>query len=244
MAATTIVRLAALTVLASFFFGIPGISTGQPKFGIEGGKAFDFGNLYTVSPVVRELRITNKGDDTLRITDVSGSCGCTGTLLSDSDIPPGGSGMLKITFDPAKFRDKVEKVVSMKTNDPSDANPHVSFSANVVHILDLDQTHLVFSTLQDSAVTTVVTIRNLSKGRVTITGTTSSSPEVVVELSGGVLEPGGEASILCRVKPTRPGILRGDISLSTDHPLIPTVGLRFFAYAKPPRAPSPGASGK
>ncbi|HLF13977.1 MAG TPA: DUF1573 domain-containing protein [Bacteroidota bacterium] len=220
-------RLAALTLLAA------ALSPAQPKFVVDGGKLFDFGELYTTSPVVRELRITNSGGDTLRITNVSGSCGCTGTLLSASDIPPGGSGTLKITFDPAKFRGKVEKVVSMNTNDPADSNPHITFTATVTQILDLDQTHLVFSTKPDSEATTVVSIRNVSDGPVRITGTRSSSPELVVELSGGVLQPGGQASLRCRIRPTKPGILRGDVTLSTDHPLLPSVGLRFFSYAKP-----------
>ncbi len=82
------VRIAAFIALSA------ALSPAQPKFTLDGGMAFDFGELYTTTPVEKTLRISNSGSDTLRITNVSGSCGCTGTLLSASEIPPGGSGTL------------------------------------------------------------------------------------------------------------------------------------------------------
>jgi hypothetical protein len=205
---------------------------GQARFEIEGGDRFDFGNLYTIIPVSRDLTIRNSGDDTLKIKNVSGSCGCTGTLLSSSSIPPGGEGTLKITFDPAKFTGGVEKVVSMHTNDPKEPNPHIYFTATIVQILGLDQDHLVFYTEPDSQTATIVTIRNVSEVPVTITGVTSSPPDVATELPESLLPPGGETALLCTIRPANPGILRGDLLITTDHPLLPTLTIRWFSYAK------------
>lgn len=233
-----VLRLAGLTLLAAL------TSAAQPRLLIEGGMRFDFGELYTTSPVVRDLRLSNGGADTLRISEVSGSCGCTGTLLSESAVPPGGSAILKVTFDPSKFRGKVEKVVSMKTNDPADPDPHISFTATISPVLDFDASHLTFSTLVDSVVGADVTIRNASERTFRITGVKSSSEEVTVELSRDFLEPGGEATLRCSVKQARAGILRGAITISTDHPSLPSVDLPFFSFAKSPVDPSAGSAGK
>ncbi len=231
-------RTVALIALAAV------LSPAQPKFALEGGMSFDFGELYTTAPVEKVLRISNGGDDTLRITGVSGSCGCTGTLLSAGNIPPGGHGTLKITFDPEKFSGKVEKVVSMKTNDPAAPNPHITFSATITRILGLDQTHLVFSTTPDSESTTVVSIRNLTDTAVTITGVTASSPELRLTLTDNTLGPGEDAELNCSITPATAGILRGDVTLTTDHPLLPSISLRFFSYARATKAPPPGSTGK
>jgi hypothetical protein len=219
-------------------FCITAPAAAQPGFRISSGPSFDFGELFTIVPVHRDLTVWNTGDDTLKISNVSGSCGCTGTLLSNSNIPPGDSGVLKITFDPAKFKGGVEKVVSMHTNDPSNPNPHIYFTATITQVLELDQDHLVFYTAPDSQATTVVSITNRSEVPVTITGVESSPPELKTELSGNILPPGGEASILCSIRPSAPGIVRGDLLIRTDHPSIPTLTLRYFCYARRTGSPS------
>jgi hypothetical protein len=232
-----LLRLAAPTLIAA------ALAVGQPRIAIEGGKAFDFGELLTTSPVTRELRIMNGGTDTLRITNVSGSCGCTGTLLSENNIPPGGNGTLKITFDPAKFSGKVDKVVSMHTNDPADPDPHITFTATITKILDFDQSHLVFATVVDSEVVDTVSVRNVSDSPLRITGARSSQAELTVTLTTDRLGAGDATSMICRVTPRRAGILKGDITITTDNPRLPSIDLRFFGYAKPASSP-PGATGR
>jgi hypothetical protein len=216
----------------------------QPKFGIEGGKVFDFGELRTIATVTRELRILNSGTDTLRITDVSGSCGCTGTLLSNSTIPPGGDGILKITFDPAKFKGKVEKTVSMKTNDPAEKNPHITFTATITQILEFDVTHVVVTTAVDSEGITVVTVKNLSDIPITVTGVHAVPRDLVVSITPGLLKPGASAELRCTAKPAKTGIVKGDITLTTDHPLLPETGIRYFLYTRLPAGKPANSAGK
>jgi hypothetical protein len=211
---------------------------------IEGGRTVDIGELHTTSQVVREVRITNAGTDTLRISDVSGSCGCTGTLLSDNDIPPGGGAVLKITFDPSRFRGKVEKAVSMNTNDPVDSHPRLLLAANIVPVLDVDTGHLTFSTLVDSEMTVEVAMRNASDRTFRITGVSSSSGQLAVRMSRDLVEPNGETQLLCALRQTEAGILRGTITITTDHPLLPSLDLPFFSYARKDPGQRPGSSSK
>jgi hypothetical protein len=231
-------RIAALLILAS------AAGFAQPKFAVEGGKAFDFGELRTIAPVTRELRIANEGSDTLRITNVSGSCGCTGTLLSNSNIPPGGDGLLKITFDPAKFKGKVEKVVSMKTNDPADANPHITFTATIAQILEFDVSHVVITTAVDSEATAVVAVRNVSDVPIRIPAVRALPADLAVAISPGLLQPGESAELRCSARPGKAGIIKGDIAISTDNPLLPTIGLRYFVYARASAGAPAGPTGK
>lgn len=59
---------------------------------------YDFGKIPKDIPVSHEFNFTNAGKETLIITDAKASCGCTTPTWTKSPIPPGGSGMVKATF--------------------------------------------------------------------------------------------------------------------------------------------------
>lgn len=208
------------------------LSSSQPAVEIVGGKIFNFGTLLTNRVVTKELTLRNRGTDTLKIWDVSGSCGCTGTLLSNDHLLPGEEGILKITFDPEKLSGPVEKMISMKTNDPVDPNPHIAFHADVRHILEFDREYLVFQTRPDSAAVSVLRIMNTSDKPVAILDVTGGAPELTTEISRKVIPPGAEATLTCRMLTGKAGILKGDLTIRTDHELIPTLSLRYFSYSK------------
>ena len=105
-----------------------GITYGQPKLHVVGGTSFDFGDVYSTS-ASKVLTIQNLGRDTLIIFNVGTSCGCTAALASEDHIPPGDSGTVSITFDAKRFSGKVEKLVSLTTNDTSQRYIAINFTA-------------------------------------------------------------------------------------------------------------------
>jgi len=95
------------------------------------GYVYDFGTIYTEAPPVEEtLVVKNIGTKPLVIDKVVASCGCTAALLSDSTIPPGGEGTIKLTHDGAQMKQHgqlgpVTHYVDILSNDP--AAPQVRF---------------------------------------------------------------------------------------------------------------------
>lgn len=97
--------------------------------------AYDFG---TIPPgpgnVSQVFHIQNTGNQTLEISSVVTSCGCTQGLLSSSVIPPGTRAELTAIFDPDFHADTtgpVKRVIWLETNDPDQPVAEVSFTANV-----------------------------------------------------------------------------------------------------------------
>ncbi|MFQ6057630.1 MAG: DUF1573 domain-containing protein [Anaerolineae bacterium] len=92
---------------------------------------YDFGTIYAEAPPVEEtLVVKNIGTKPLVIDKVVASCGCTAALLSDSTIPPGGEGTIKLTHDGAQMKahgqlGPVTHYVDILSNDP--AAPQVRF---------------------------------------------------------------------------------------------------------------------
>jgi hypothetical protein len=61
----------------------------------------DFGKIKQNVPVTHEFTVVNKGKVPMIITNAQPSCGCTVPSWTKEPIPPGGSGMVKATFNAA-----------------------------------------------------------------------------------------------------------------------------------------------
>ncbi len=79
---------------------------------------FDFGEIYQGEKVPHVFEFSNQGDEPLLIDRVRSSCGCTAVLVSQKNIPPGGKGELKATFDSSRFRGAISKTIYLYSNDP------------------------------------------------------------------------------------------------------------------------------
>ena len=94
-----------------------------PRLRFE-SQTHDFGQLRSDQGTVTYRWVYyNDGDEPLRILGTRPSCGCTATVVEDSEIPPGGQGALEITFDPSAQRGTVRKTLAVTSSDPTD--PHL-----------------------------------------------------------------------------------------------------------------------
>ena len=75
----------------------------------------DFGRVPQGKPVTAEFTYTNKGELPLLINSAKGSCGCTGVDYPKAAIMPGGSGLIKATFNAAS-PGSFNKTVTVESN--------------------------------------------------------------------------------------------------------------------------------
>ena len=66
------------------------------------GERHDFGKVPKGKPVSNEYWFTNVGTDTLYITNVKRTCGCTTPDWTKNPIPPGERGYVKATYNAAR----------------------------------------------------------------------------------------------------------------------------------------------
>jgi len=62
---------------------------------------YDFGTVKQGVMVKRTFRFTNTGADSLRISNVKVTCGCTVPEWPKEPVPPGGKGEIKVEFNTA-----------------------------------------------------------------------------------------------------------------------------------------------
>ncbi len=97
-------------------------------------KTHDFGLIPSDSKVAFSWSFRNVGDAPLKIIGTRPQCGCTATVQDDRLIPPGGTGSLEITFDPAGLSGSIRKSLAVQTNEISERRTLLEIMATVTPV--------------------------------------------------------------------------------------------------------------
>jgi hypothetical protein len=90
----------------------------------------DFGTMKQNSTIEYEFMLSNKGTAPLIISDVVKTCGCTVPSWPKEPIRPGGTAVIKVTYD-SKRVGQFNKEVIVKTNDPAQPEIRLRITGNV-----------------------------------------------------------------------------------------------------------------
>lgn len=93
---------------------------------------FDFGNIEQGKVVEHKFTVTNIGGDLLKITDVRASCGCTAAKPEKSELKPGESTQILVTFNSTGRLGAQQKYVYVVTNDMSNKELKLKFTGNIL----------------------------------------------------------------------------------------------------------------
>ncbi|MBN2199274.1 MAG: DUF1573 domain-containing protein [Candidatus Aminicenantes bacterium] len=118
--------LLALAALA----GVAAQSAGKPKILFE-REAWDFGRVKQGDRPEHEFLFRNDGGETLVVSKVETTCGCTAALVSDKKLEPGQEGRIKVAFATAGYRGRVTKHVFVFSNDPRRSRVQLAVAADV-----------------------------------------------------------------------------------------------------------------
>lgn len=148
----------------------------QPKISVVGGTKFDLGTVDRGQSAQKKVTIKNTGTDTLILGQVEVSCGCTGTVVSNSRIAPGRTGELLIAFNSSGFSGEVHKSVTVNSNSANSPKTLLEFTATVVEEVILDPRALYFRNSEMGKVDTFsIAVTNGGKEDFLITGYNSTN---------------------------------------------------------------------
>ena len=101
-----------------------------PRIRVE-PESFDFGKALPGKVLRKEFTIRNFGEAPLLIEGVSTTCGCTAALSDDTRVAPGGTTLLRVTFETRSYAGRVERQVLVRSNDQKTPLLPVKVSATV-----------------------------------------------------------------------------------------------------------------
>jgi hypothetical protein len=91
----------------------------------------DFGTVDQGTESVKVFVYRNKGNQLLRITDVTSTCGCTVAQPEPRELKPGASGQLRVSFKSGSFSGPINKSITVRSNDPTAPAVSLGVKANV-----------------------------------------------------------------------------------------------------------------
>jgi len=92
---------------------------------------FDFGSITKGASVAHSFWFTNNGSDTLIITKIKPTCGCTITKTGGIIAAPGQRNYVDVIFNSGKFNGRVTKDIKIDTNDKLNPYMDIRFKSNI-----------------------------------------------------------------------------------------------------------------
>jgi hypothetical protein len=198
----------------------------QPKIRFD-QPDYDFGEVEAGVEVEHTFTFENAGNDLLSIKEVLTSCGCTGVLVTEEGVPPGGTGEITATFHSKGFQGAVKKGLSVESNDPENRLVRLTISGNVVTEVAVVPRYLDWGTLQpgDLPGPKKLNIRFLRGRGLRLEKIHSESPSVVLTKKSEDENGAVYAVALAEGLPT--GRFTGRITLRSNSEKVPEVHVPF-----------------
>lgn len=208
--------------LSAFSATAPELVVDQP--------VFDFGTILQGKKVEHVFILKNKGNAPLSIKKTNTSCGCTVAVVSSPVIQPGKSGEIKTTFDSTNFTGKVNKSVSVESDDPQKPVFTLTVKGTVAEEIVISPRQVNFGKFKAGTVPEqTLTVENKGSKKVSFSDVKSSIPQITVTLSKNALSPSESGTIRIKATPrTGDRFLSGYVSMKTSNPNKPLITLPVY----------------
>jgi len=229
-------KKALLFAFALFFVGSFALMA-QPKLEIEGGNTYDWGKVNQKdSPLKTSVKIYNKGTDTLHITKVKATCGCTTAPLDKDRIAPGEYATLDITLRVSSYSGSIGKTINISSNDPNNANISYSLRADVFTPITLNPKYIRMydiATNQESSAS--ITLNNNTDKDIILKKTEIKLDGLILDVKDDTVIPANkELTINAKYTPAKDGPFYGSLKFTTDSEEVPYIDVTVRGSAKNP----------
>lgn len=208
----------------------------QPKIEIVGGDVIDWKDSNPKnSPLKADVYIKNAGNQTLKISEVKPTCGCTTAPLDKYELAPGEQTLMKVTLNITSYSGKVTKSIRVSSNDPNAAVKMVTLKTNVIRPIEIKPT--TYFTFNDMKVgvesSAKVFIKNSSDKPITISDFKTEPEGMRVNINGKkTIKPGEEVELIGTMKPQKTGYINPKVTFKTSHPDMPDIEVRGYGNVK------------
>jgi hypothetical protein len=200
----------------------------------------DLGTVYTGQTKKIQFKIENTGGEVLQILGVSPSCGCTTAKMPKSSLKPGESDILELQFNTTGIIGKVEKHVSIQSNDPKASNATLTFKANVISEFEIVRygSMVYFPNLKVGQMhKDTIELKNITKVPLTVLGVSEFSKGLVASTRRKTIAPAAVARIILNVTPENEGVANTQFVMETDSKNMPRVPVRVLYTATKEKKP-------
>jgi len=218
-----------LALLFSF-----GVAYSQPKITIVEGTKFDLGIIDEGETVTRKLTLRNTGNDTLVISNVSTSCGCTVAELPTKRVAPGETSLLTIIFYTKDVvGSRVRRQVFVRSNDSTQSSVTITLVAAIKKMIEAEPRYINFAIVKlGSVVTRTVVLKNMCDTTLKFLTVTVPDTQLTARLADRVVKPLGQTELMVSLKPRKAGKLAGQVEITIGGRREQKISISYVAGVK------------
>jgi hypothetical protein len=208
----------------------------EPTLFFPKGTTIDWGIVKPKDhPLNAEIELKNTGSDTLVITHVQPTCGCTNAPLTKNILAPGESTSMIITLSISSYQGEIQKSIRIFSNDPKNSVLELTLKANIKR--DIFVTPSSFVSFTDIRVgetsNQTLTLNNNSDMDVIVNIGSISPANIRLNLKDGqIIKKKESYPLVITFSPSEVGVLKGKILLLTNNPDYPDVPIFLFGDIK------------
>jgi hypothetical protein len=231
-----------LIILLIVFSSISFAQLINPKLVVQQNE-YDFGDVVQGEVVSHVFVLSNSGGDLLTISKVRPSCGCTAAMPENTELKPGESTNLNVSFNSTGRMGAQKKLVRIETNDPESPQQIITIKANVVvegtkiqanPVLNFSETQYDFGTIEEGKVVEhTFKFQNNGKATLNIDDIKTSCGCTAALVSNKKIGPGEEGTLKVELDTkNRKGKMSRTITITSNDPKQPTKILTVYADIK------------
>lgn len=207
---------------------------------IVGGDTINWGKIGP-GMLKHALKITNVGGDTLKILDVTASCGCTTAPLNKKVLLPGDTATVDVSMDVANRVGPQHKSLTITSDDSARKTISVTLLAEILR--DVVATPDFFPPVREAQKgredSTSIELRNSGDQPVTISPPTlPKAAEMLVRFDMAApitLQPGEVRRVVAFVKPIKDGTSSTEVVFPVDGKLQKELKVNLTSTVAPPQ---------
>lgn len=195
---------------------------------------YSFGTVKSGEKVRYDFEVANLGNQTLEITEVRPSCGCTTAGTWTRSIAPKGTGIIPIQLDTGRFKGNLTKTIHVKSNDPKQKQVTLKIKGTIWEPVLISSRTVVFPSSADPSVSASKSIKIINQVDQPFEIT---NLQVHAKTFSAKLEPVVEGKeydlVITTVPPLKEGLNRATITMRTSNLEVPSISINTFASVLP-----------
>jgi hypothetical protein len=210
------------------------VAEGGPRLELS-AEEWDFGSKWSGEPCSTEITIKNVGDAPLKILRIKSSCGCTALEPSRTELAPGESDKMTLTYNTKKDKENVSQTIRLETNDPERPRVTIHVTGTVKKVYDAKPANrITFAKIErDSLATQSIELRNNMEEEVVLKLKPFDEPPPF-EIKLEEIEPGRVYKLSATTKPPlQLGANSVNIVLETGLKEFPSLTIPASVYIAP-----------
>jgi hypothetical protein len=224
-------KLIYFSFITIFFFA--GIALSQPKLFVDKPE-IDLGTVYNGEKRNGKITVKNIGKDTLHISYVGTSCGCTTVKNPKEFLPPGQSDFIEYEFNLSGSPGKVEKYIIIQTNDTTASTLSVKLTANLKGLLQSttgsNTLYIIENAIIKKPIIKRMAMKNVYGSPIIILGDSVSSASITLKMDKKNLQPDDTLNVDVTVLPEKLGLSNETFYIMTNIKNHPSVEVKLTIF--------------